>query len=286
MKNIFLVSLLFCAHSLVSGQYVKKIDSVKIKIYIIGVVHSENKFRNTDSLLNILKDIKPDLILAESDTLSGYFKADYSLVKPPNWYKLARKIKAGRRMTPEMDVLYKYREVNDSVLIFPFDMKIKNRKIYITSRNKKENKWVSSLNSAFSNNLIPDSILPLHRDYIKYSNWFFEIGLGGYRMMNRTIVTDSVRGMMKLEENYFPKVINNVYSLSDFKSWYIESNKYWDLRNEVMAKNIITLVEKSASKTVVVLTGFLHKYYLIDLLNSYNSEMKYEIVEYFENESK
>jgi hypothetical protein len=58
-------------------------------IYIIGVIHSENQFRNIDSLLKILKDIKPDLILSETDSLSGYFKSDYTLVEPPKWYKMA-----------------------------------------------------------------------------------------------------------------------------------------------------------------------------------------------------
>ena len=170
MKNIIIACTLSFLHLFVSGQNLNSIVSEKTKIYIIGVVHYENQFRNTDSLLNILKDIKPDLILSEMDTLSGgYFKSDYTLVEPPKWYKMARKLKAGKEMPPEMDLLYKYREISNSALIYPFDTAIQNRKKYVTTQKNNENKWVTSLNFAYSNNLIPDSILPSHKEFIIYN---------------------------------------------------------------------------------------------------------------------
>ncbi len=269
-------------HPFIYGQHVENVDFRKTQIYTIGVVHTENKFRNSDSLLNILNSIKPDLILAENDTLSGYFKSDYTLVQPPKWYKVARKLNVGKKMPPEMDLLYKYQEINNSVLIYPFDITIVNRNKYVASQKEKENQWVSALNFASSSNKIPDSILPAHRDYIRYNNWLFEIGQGDYRMMNRTIVTDSIRNMMKLEMEYFPKLIKSVQSLSDYNSWYTENINYWVLRNEVMSKNIIKFIEMTKAKKVVVLTGILHKYYLLDLINAHNNESKYQIVEHFE----
>lgn len=283
MKNIILVCTLSFLHLFVSGQNLNSIVSEKTKIYIIGVVHYENQFRNTDSLLNILKDIKPDLILAETDTLSGgYFKSDYTLVEPPKWYKMARKLKLGRKMPPELDVLYKYREISNSALIYPFDMAIHNRKKDIATSNNNENKWVKSLNFAYSNNLIPDSILPYHKEFIIFNNWFFEISQRSYKLMNRTIVTDSIRHMMKIEKEYFPKLISTVQSLSEYKGWYFEENNSWAFRNEIMSKNIVRFIEMTNSTKVVVLTGLLHKYYLLDLLNSYNNEQKFELVEYFD----
>jgi hypothetical protein len=282
MNNIFLVSLLLCAHSFVLGQHVKNVDSVKIKIYIIGVVHSENKFRNTDSLLNILKDIKPDLILSEVDTLSGYFKSDYTLVQPPKWYKIARKLKLGRKMPPEMDLLYKYRELNSSVLIYPFDMPIENRKQYVKNIKYKKNLWVTSLNLAFNKNELPDSIVSTHKNYIGFNTWFYDICQTGYFLMNRRVATDSIRQMMKLENEYYPKLFNSVQHLSEYKKWYTDDDAFWKLRNDVMAKNIIRFADTNNAKTVVVFTGLLHKYILTDLLNSYNTGQKYELVEYFE----
>ena len=282
MKNIILVYTFIFGHLFVFGQDVKSNTFIKTKIYIIGVVHSENEDRNSDSLLNILRDLKPDLILSEHDTLSGYFKSDYRLVQPPKWYKAARKLNVGRKMPPEMDLLYKYQESNNSVLIYPFDIAIVNRKKYGANQQDKENLWIASLNSASKNNKMTDSILSYHKKYISYNNWFFEISQAGYFLMNRTIVTDSIRQMMKFEEEYFPKLFESVPTLSEYKEWHTENTKYWMVRNEVMAKNIIRFTKMTKAKKVVVFTGLLHKYILKDLLNSYNSEEKYEVVEYFE----
>jgi hypothetical protein len=282
MKKIFFACIFYSFQSFVCGQNLNLPDSQKTKIYIIGVVHSENQFRNADSLLKMLIDIRPDLILSETDTLSGYFKSDYTLVEPPKWYKIARKLNAGRKMPPEMEVLYRYREINNSLSIYPFDMVIRNRKKYDANQRENENKWVASLNYASSNNMIPVWALQSHKEFIIYNNWFFEISQSSYLYMNCTEVTDSIRQMMKLEDEYFPKVIDSVQILSGYKQWYNQNKNDWFMRNDTMTKNILNYIEKFKPKSVVVFTGLLHKYILTDLLTSYNSEKNYKLVEYFE----
>jgi hypothetical protein len=282
MNNFILACIFFSLYSFGYGQNLNLPDSQKTKIYIIGVVHSENQFRNTDSLFIVLKDIKPDLILSESDTLSGYFKSDYTLVEPPKWYKMVRKINAGRKMPPEMDLLYRYKEIDSSSLIFPFDMPIQNRRKYVAVQKEDELKWVSALNHASGNGLIPDTILPSHKEFIAFNNWFFEIGQSSYFIMNRTVTTDSIRAMMKFEYEYFPVLLDKVQILSGYKIWYNQNRNDWFVRNDIMTNNILKYIERFKPKTVVVFTGLLHKYILTDLLNSYNQEQKYELIEYFE----
>lgn len=282
MKNFILACIFFSLYSFVYGQNLNQPDSQKTKIYIIGVVHSENKFRNTDSLIIVLKDIKPDLILSETDTLSGYFKSDYTLVEPPKWYKLVRKLEAGRKMPPEMDLLYRYKEIDSSALIFPFDMPIQNRRKYVAVQKEGELKWVSALNHASGNGLIPDTILPSHKEFIAFNNWFFEIGQSYYFIMNRTVTTDSIRAMMKFENEYFPVLLEKVQILSGYKQWYNQNRNDWFVRNDIMTNNILKYIKIFNPKTVVVFTGLLHKYILTDLLNSYNKGQKYELIEYFE----
>ena len=52
-----------------------------------------------------------------------------------------------------MDLLYKYQESNNSVLIYPFDIAIVNRKKYVANQQDKENLWIASLNSEYKNSL-------------------------------------------------------------------------------------------------------------------------------------
>ena len=97
MKKMFLACTFTVIYSLAFSQAIEYTDTAKSQIYIIAVVHNANENRNTDSLLKILKNLKPDLILSEADTLSGYFKTGNTLIDPPGWYKLAKKLNAGRK---------------------------------------------------------------------------------------------------------------------------------------------------------------------------------------------
>jgi erythromycin esterase-like protein len=45
---------------------------------------------------------------------------------------------------------------------------------------------------------------------------------------------------------------------------------FWNLRNQTMAQNIYNTAAKYPNKKIVVLTGFLHRYYLLKELNRLN----------------
>ncbi|MFN5426604.1 MAG: hypothetical protein ACK5BO_01100 [Bacteroidota bacterium] len=282
MKNLILLCLFSFSQSFGSGQELKNGDTGKTKIFIIGVVHTENACRNADSLFNILQDIKPDLILSETDTLSGYFKSDYTLIEPPGWYKMARKINVGKKMPPEMEVLYKYLNYDSTIKCFPFDMPILNRKDNVVVNNNKEKEWVAIVNKAYSENKITANLLPHFGLYLEYNNYYVSMLKKSYSDINRKVVSDSIRSFMALEKKVNPKLIEILPELVKLEEWQKKNSQEWLHRNEVMAKNVIRFTELSKSKKTVILTGLLHKYILKDLLSSSNTDGKYELVEYFE----
>jgi|GEM_PF-1703006 len=283
MKTYLLYIFLLSGNILVFGQSPSERDSIPAKVYIIGVVHNENENRNADSLFNILKSIKPDLILSESDNLSGYFNKDYSLVTPPNWYRIARKMNLIKKMIPEMKVLYSYKKYAAAVSIYPFDIAIPKRRKYAKNYYKNEKKFVADINLASANNEIPQKLATYHNDYVKYSNWLFETGQKGYFHLNQKGVTDSSKQMIDYEAVYFPKVFESVPRLYNYKHWHIENFNFWKIRNETMSNNILKFIQLRNAKTIVVLTGLLHKYYLINLLEAAKKENNIELLEFYKS---
>jgi len=278
--------LLCCFISLYCGitycQDSISIANQKAKIYLIGVVHTENKYRNADSLYDILLHIKPDLILSETDTLSGYFKPDFTMVQPPKWYTTARKLNIGRKMPPEMEVLYTYKKNDTSVAILPFDIDIINRKKSVLENNANEIKWIDDLNKVDRLGKIPAALKRLHENVEQYSNYYIELLPKSYRDINRKAVSDSIRELMIRENEYFPKVIDAVPELKEYKNWYTEHSAYWQLRNKTMRDNILKMMEMKKAKKVVVLTGLLHKYYLTDLLTEVKDQFNFELAAYYQ----
>jgi hypothetical protein len=236
------------------------------EIIILGVVHNENENRNAQIMLPILKEINPDIILSETDTLSGYFKSDYSIIKPPLWYQVFRKIGFAKQMLPEAEVLYLFRKKKKEVIIYPFDIAIEKRNNYVKKQNKFQKNLIQDLNKLNNEGLIPEAFHPQQKLLITYTQYLYEITQQGYVEINRTVVTDSIRDMMHLEYNYLPALLDTASMLKKYKTEYMESKDYWELRNKKMAENILFFMQKHPGKRILIITGLLHKYILIDLL--------------------
>lgn len=280
MKNLILLCLFSFSQSLGSGQELKNGDTGKTKIFIIGVVHDENECRNADSLFNILQDIRPDLILSETDTLGGYFKPDYTMVEPPKWYKMARKLSVAKKMPPEMEILYTYRNYDSTIKILPFDMTLNRKKSALF--DKKEEEWDAIVNKAHKEKKIAAGLLPLFKLHINNMNYLTSQFEKSYREINKNVVSDSIRYLMVVERELNFKLIEDLPELVRFKDWQSKKVEDWLNRNSIMTKNILRFSELTKARKVVVLTGLLHKYILKDLLSSSNTDGKYELVEYFE----
>lgn len=254
-------------------------DSSKPRIYIIGVVHSETRYRNADSLLIILKDIKPDLILSEMDTVSGYFRPDYSLVDPPGWYKAARKLRLARKMGPEFEVLYSYLKQDPMVRIHPYDIDIPNRKNY----TRQEHDWMEDLQKAYDQGELPADLHSAYKDYIKLFELYNYMSGLRYSQLNRRTLSDSMCNNLIMEERLSKKLVDGAPVLAQYRDWQTLHFMNWNHRNQVMADNIIRFIEKTGAKHVVVFTGLLHKCYLLDKLGSGDNRQKYTLEEYFDS---
>jgi hypothetical protein len=187
-------------------------------------------------------------------------------------------------MPPEMEILYIYLNYDSSIKNFPFDIAILNRKDDVALNNRKEQEWIEMINKAYSENKITSALLPLFDLCLKYNNYYVSMSSKSYRELNKKVVSDSIRSFMALEKELNLKLIENIPELGIYKDWQTQNYANWVQRNEAMAKNIIRFTDTTKAKRVVVFTGILHKYYLIDLLNSYNNEQNFEIIEqYFKN---
>jgi hypothetical protein len=272
---------LFLLLASIQGQaQLAKTDTLT-KVVIIGVIHSASKLITADSLLNILMAIKPQVVLDESDTLSGYFKKDLSLAEPPKWYKTANKLGLAKRMPPEKQVIYLYRDFDKEAIFHPFDMAIPNRGKYVREKNKKEYLFLDALNKASDKKEFSAYRAKIHENYIALNNQFFGVYEQGYYGMNQEAVTENIRQMMELETTHYPAIIDSVNSMKRFNQYYTDSKAMWHQRNEKMGENILRFVTQYPGKTIVVLTGLLHKYYLIDLLQPKQDKYGFKLEAYY-----
>lgn len=249
----------------------------KTMVYIIGLVHTESNLRSSDSLLSILNNIKPDLILSETDTLSGFFRSDYNLVQPTDSRKMARTLKRATNMLPEFDVLFKYKKMDPAVHIHPFDMTIRNRQNY----TRDEHEWIEALEKAKAEGSLPKELDPAYEEYMQVFDLYIYMNTLGYRELNRRSLTDSIRQSVHLEETLSRKLAQEAPVLAPYRDWQTLHYMNWHKRNAIMVENILHFINKTGAKRVVVFTGLLHKFFLADKLGEVREQM--ELADYFAN---
>ncbi len=251
-------------------------------VVIIGVSHTESRFMNTDSLLNVLQKVKPDLILDEMQSPSGFYTNEKELRELPTSVKLRTKVGIGKQLPPEKMVLYEYRKINPNIIIRPFDIYIEDRNKYIRQDHEWESKFFGIVNDRKYSNTFSLYQTDLFLQYVRLNNYLFDITRKSYFDMNQPDVSDSLKKMIAVSDPFMMSIVDSLAIARSLKPYYEKNKIFWRERNEKMANNIIEYIQAYPGKRIVVLTGLLHKHYLMDLLHQSPKSNLFKVVEFYD----
>jgi hypothetical protein len=253
-------------------------------VVIIGVSHTESRFMNTDSLLLVLQKVKPDLILDEMQSPSGYYTNEKELRELPSSLQLRTQLGIGKKPPPERMVLYEYRKIDPNIIIRPFDIYIEDRNKYIRQDSEWEKRFFSIVNDPKYSSTFSSYQTDLFLQYIRLNKFLYEITRKSYFDMNQPHVPDSLRKMTAISDPFIMSILDSVPSAGTLKQFYEKNKSFWRERNEKMASNIIEYIQEYPGKRIVVLTGLLHKHYLMDLLHQSPLSDLFKVVEFYDPE--
>jgi hypothetical protein len=238
-------------------------DPTPNRIIIIGTKHNGNEEITHKKLLGLLQKIKPDIILLEVDStvisncsirkVRGTKTAEFlGIWKNPLEYTAARK----------------YAELNKDVCIAPLDIFIPNRKSYIDYQLKMERSHMIALAQLANQGRYSPSDSIIYQHYQTINTAFINALAKDLIAINRESLSDTARYLVALETNEIRKITNSYTALEPFQSWYNYNNDFWFFRNKGMCERIYRELLANSDRTIVILTGLLHKYYLTDYLKN------------------
>lgn len=248
------------------------------EIIVIGTLHKPEPNFNSEILFNILEDVKPDFILRELD--SSFFTSDFRHKSVSN---------SNEGMASE-----RYVEKYPTAKLRPYEFEGRNEyRINIGSRptDGLTTKLLDSLNKA---NLLSTSESTIHNKYRALLEPLIVLASKSPENFNNP-TTDSICA----ERQYYqykmlPKITNvrdefsthfhtkpNRQKIS-YRDGFQLACDFWDLRNQSMAKNIMTISEQNKGKRIVVLCGFMHRYYLLSELKRLTKDKDIILKEYYE----
>ena len=271
MIRALLMSLL-----LISGVIIQT-SAQESEVIIIGNVHSPMPNYNSDTLFKILEKLNPDVILLEID--SAHFTTD-------NKFKYSS-------TENEQTATTKYIKKHTSVKIGPFEFEGRNEYRRENGIKQSEQPTMRILDSLYMYGKLTEKQRTIVTEYRRLTEQLNSFGyLSAINFNNPK--TDSISKLRQYYQHYeVRKVINEQKIFSDvfvttttgkkvsLKEGYNAFCDFWDLRNKTMAKNILTYAKDNPGKKIVVLTGYFHRYYLLEELKK-NASKNIAIKEFYE----
>lgn len=267
MITLFLNSLLFNAQAGNKQQ--------KTELIIIGTVHFPTKQINEDTIYSILENLKPDLILMESDMTN--FNPDFTF---KNTYD-----------ENEWNAVVKYRANFKNTLFRPIEFEGRNN---YRKENGIQNPDVvlNEINVLDSLNILPEKHKKIWNRFIELSNSLNELDNNSLKEINSVATENLVRERQFYQYQKLKEIVDendqftklkvetaNKDSIS-LRELYKRYCYFEELRNRTIIDNVLKWKNKYPNKKIVVLIGFYHKYFLVNELKWKQKENNFELKDY------
>jgi len=249
----------------------------KNEIIVIGNVHTPMDRYNADTLYTIMEKVKPDIILHEID--NSFFTKDFKFKEPSK--------------ENEQNASERYAAKNPKVMLRPFEFEGRNEYRRENGIKQSEQPTMRILDSLYMYGKLTEKQRTIVTEYRRLTEQLNSFGYLSVINFNNP-KTDSISKLRQYYQHYeVRKVINEQKIFSDvfvttttgkkvsLKEGYNAFCDFWDLRNKTMAKNILTYAKDNPGKKIVVLTGYFHRYYLLEELKK-NASKNIAIKEFYE----
>jgi len=274
-KRIWAFLLLLCATLSARSQ-----DSLVTDLILIGTKHTPHSGYHSDSLLKVVVNLKPDIILIEQDSVSGIFKTGQ--FKPiPRWIKYLSRITGWSKNEIEGNMIHKFHRAFPHVIIKPFDVALngherdKNRKEFI----QLEKVFEVAMSKAFNNKEMSQYRANVHLTREQLHTQMSKRLYSVLQEFNTDSTTEIIRQLKTLEENHFKALVDSVPSLQPFSKRVYQILEYLQLRDKVMVQQIQRYISAYSGRRIVVISGFFHRYYQIDHLAPKREEMNFRLLD-------
>jgi len=226
----------------------------KTELYIIGTIHNPTDIINSDTLFNILKKIKPDLILVELD--SSFFTKDFNFdtIKYPDLLS-----------TNENISINKYKQFYKTD-VRPFDITGRNDFYRKYNFFTTQSKMYSAISKLYDNGKLDSSCAA---DFELISFTLDLTNKVKYRSLSELNSDVSIKLTKIRQKILYDKTISIVKRTKSLNNWidFAElQKKFWVRRNNKMAANIEYFASEKSYKKIVVFTGVNHLYFILELL--------------------
>lgn len=237
------------------------------KVIVMGNVHYPSPVYNADTLYTILERLQPDIILMELDSTA--------------YRKIFKEQFPTKENEPAAALLYSSHRPNTMIAPFEFEGRDHYRKA--KGIRQASGQIDHLLDSLYKNKLLTKKQYRVTAKYYELTDTLTTFTRQHVTAFNNPRTDSLCRLRQYYQHIALRKVINqrkefvqrfvttSLHESVSLREAYNRLCDFWDLRNKTMARNILQIAATYPDKKIVVLTGFFHRYYLLQELKAAKS---------------
>jgi len=235
-------------------------------IVIVGTVHSETGNFKVQTLCGIIERVKPDLILVELDSS---FMTPSMTIKP----EFVAASLENRAVSDCMQVR--------TIPLQPYDIEGRNTMYEQHDYFNLQRELSRALNRAVRDSLLGNDAKILYDAIVRFDDIGHSFGSERPEIINSAACDIAMESKQYYAGTGMMQIVSLVPSLKQFAEFARFRRDFWITRNEEMVKNIVACAKTFHSKTILVLCGFEHRYYLRSALQKLSAENAFRLTEYW-----
>ena len=253
-------------------------------VCILATVHQPTSKYNADSITHILHQFQPDLILTEEDSLlfESVHKGYNETLQKPLFARLGRSFSFGNPEDIEGRAVRKYKISHPSIDVRPFDYEGRNAFYDRNNTFSKEVEIGNWMERLVNNHSLTPEQTEIWTSYGNINDTLNQLNTQTPFTINQLAYYNLTERRQDYQYNKVAHIVNTNDSVKQYRTFYKSNADFWNLRNKKMAEHIANFIRQNPKKRIVVLTGAMHKYYLLKELAPLQDKLKFRLKEYYE----
>lgn len=242
------------------------------EVYVVGSMHFETNNFKRDDLYTYINKVSPSIILYESDT-----QTVSRMVNRMDFIRqLMSSFKKGNKV--ESFVALRYLKHNPESKVVGYEWEDRDRFHFKHNYRKNMGKLLGTALSLNKDNSLSDEDSAIINEFLTINKKYFNIGNSKTVYdFNNPIADNIVRKRQEFVYNRIPQILKTKELPDELSKFLPAHTSYWDTRNKAMVNNIVKQIKENPNERIVVLTGYSHRYYLIDELKKLEEEFNFSV---------
>ena len=242
------------------------------EVYVVGSMHFETNNIKRDDFYTYISKVSPSIILYENNaqTVNRMVKRTDFLNQMMSSFKKGNKV--------ESFVVHRYLKHHPESKVLSYDWEERDRFHFKHNYRKNMGKLIGMAHKLNREKVLSNQDSKIMRDYNEIIKKMYNLGNSKTVYdFNNPIADSIIRARQEYAYNKIPQILKTKELSDDLEKFLPVHMSYWDTRNMAMVNNIVNHIKNNPNKRIVVLSGYFHRYYLIDELKKLEEELNFSV---------